>query len=240
MVVLSLVIAIAAFFGWNSLLQRIEHDVRLQAQKWNTTFSEYNESIEAAVRGLDEDNKTLLQKAQREIEKAKAELEARLHNATALVFGRLCREEGDFLHFNYARRDFLDKAIYFAANAHENLQRFDSPYRWSALNNLVFYRSLLGDPTYARATLRSAEELRDRCLQTQSKFYYLTTFIRAAGEFGAYALDPATTFQEASQALQTLLTHPEVGKREREEAIQYESWLSQAEQDWRAKKTQKS
>ncbi len=206
LVVLSFILAVAGYFGWRSLQSLLQGRVQEEARKWESKFDETNKAIE----------------------QTKNELEARLKNAMALMFGRLSRVEGDFL--SVGRRDFLEKAIDLANQAYQDFDRLsvpDSPHRWSALNNLTFYRALQGDLTFADLALVNAEELRRHCLLREKDFHFLTTYVRVVGEFCRSAENPLGVFAKAENALSTLRHHPRVAQREREEADQYSTWLSQ-------------
>jgi hypothetical protein len=222
LVTLSLVVGLAAVFGWSTILKHITTNVDTRStelqEKLSTWQLEWEKKIDAS-----------LKEAEKSSNRTHRELNGRIRNATALIFGRLCRKEDDFLGYE-RREDLLDKAIQFARDACDELSDVSSEHRWSAINNLAYYLALKGDPTYAQEALEKAEMLRCRSLERQDDFHHLTTFIRVAGQF-APTLADEDLLNKAEDAVETILRHKEVKKQERDEAEQYHTWLRAKRRD---------
>jgi hypothetical protein len=101
--------------------------------------------------------------AEKQMERATAELSGRIYGVQGLLFGRLCRDDDD----KVKREQFLELAIEYTAKAREKLEESPkkSPYWWFVVNNLAFYYALRGshnplDDTYGEEALEWADLLK--------------------------------------------------------------------------------
>lgn len=124
---------------------------------WGELKSQINEKIEVAL--------------ERRFKRYDQELRGRILSGLGFMAGELSIEPGKLDAVN---RDRLAMAVELCRAGYRNLQNLGDGPRFNALNNLVFYESILGEEHRGEFLLESARELRSHGSRTDAARLLLT------------------------------------------------------------------
>jgi hypothetical protein len=210
--ILSMFIALVAVFGWQSLQENIRSSVETETRKAiDRLVKERMEPLENELRTRAE--RLVGRELGERMQPLENELRGRVYSILGLVMGETNIDPETFAPKD---KDLLREAVINSRKGYELLQKTDSPGKYLALNNLVYYSSLVGDRSKGKLMLEYARLLRDAGQEHDAR-NLLLTYCRAVIEF---ALDPADT-AEAYAIAHSIADDPTRPERERREAKLY-------------------
>lgn len=190
--ILSLFVGFLAIFGWQTLQNSVKSQVETVTKR----------EIETVKRDTEERIKYL-----------ENELEGRVYSILGFVIGEISFDSGTF---EANDKDRLSDAIENSRRARNLLKGTGRPSEYLALNNLVFYSSLVGDKSMRGHVMADARLLKDAGQEHHNR-NLLLTYCRAVIEFGTDRAE----IEDAQTISQAIAENPRSSEREKREARAY-------------------
>ena len=220
LIMFSLLLALAAIIGWQSL----KHDVETVKNRAETVLEKTERTNRLSVRRVRRLQETLKGDMTKKNELIEQELRGRVHTVMGNLIGTL-HSRPDVEEQSEADQEFLADAVYFSEQAYKKLQHLPGLGKYPALNNLVYYSALLNLEDAKESLLRQARELLAVGKEHAHLPYATPYFMTYARAILVYSSDPSE-LEEALGTARKVLQKGGLTKLTEREARYVEASLS--------------
>jgi hypothetical protein len=211
LIIFSLLLAIAAIIGWQSLTSEVRKSVEASkaAEESSSRATKDNEErVDNLAQAIEHRIEALADTIEKRAKGLEQELKGRVNTilglATASVhsdpFAEKQKDED---------RDYIEEAIHISRKAYADLKDLDSNAKWVALNNIVFYSCLLGLDAKRDQLLEEGRKLRGVALKYEESPWtipYLLTWCRVVGLYGTDSGEVKQALAATRDLLETKLS----------------------------------